>query len=36
MVGMGVNTLFYIPPFDSEDAKVIHIGGYAKKCVASF
>ena len=27
---------FYIPPFDSEDAKVIRIGGHAKKDVASF
>ena len=27
---------FYIPPFDSEDAKVIRIGGHAKKGVASF
>lgn len=33
---MWIETLFNIPPFDSEDTKVIHIGGYAKKGVASF
>lgn len=33
---MGIDSVFNIPPFDSEDAKVIRIGGYAKKGVASF
>ena len=33
---MWINSAFKFPPFDSEDAKVIRIGGYAKKGVASF
>ena len=33
---MRVNSSFNYPPFDSEDAKVIRIGGHAKKGVASF
>lgn len=33
---VNIYALFNIPPFDSEDAKVIRIGGYAKKGVASF
>ena len=33
---MRVNSSFNYPPFDSEDAKVIRTGGYAKKGVASF
>jgi len=32
---MWVNSTFDGPPFDSEDAKVIRIGGYAKKGAAS-
>ena len=31
-----IYAFFNIPPFDSEDAEVIRIGGYAKKGVASF
>ena len=31
-----IYAFFNIPPFDSEDAKVIRIGGYAKKGAASF
>ena len=33
---VNIYAFFNIPPFDSEDAKVIRIGGYAKKGVASF
>ena len=33
---VNIYAFFNIPPFDSEDAKVLSLGGYAKKGVASF